>query len=156
MRLWRISTHASFDGEGAWRLGGRWSRPGTAVIYAAATFALATLELLVHLDRRRVNASVFAHYADIPDDVPVERVDDARLPPGWDRYPASEALQDIGTRWAAAATTLLLAVPSAVLRLAPALVPEERNYLLNAAHPAFSAVRVRSVRVALDPRRWTR
>lgn len=152
MRLWRLSTHASFDGVGARRFGGRWNHAGTTVIYAAASLALATLEFLVHLDRRYTPATVIAHYADVPDDATTERITEDRLPSGWDVHPAPEALRDIGTAWVGAGRTMLLAVPSAVLGVGPALVPTERNYLLNPAHKEFARVRVGSVRVRLDPR----
>lgn len=154
MRLWRISAHAGFDGEGARRFGGRWSRPGTAVIYAAATLALAMLEFRMHLDRRRVSVGVFAHYTDVPDEAAVERIDEERLPSGWRSHPAPGALREIGTAWAASASSVLLAVPSAVLRVSPQLVPTERNYLLNPAHADFARIRVGSVKVQLDPRMW--
>ena len=154
MRLWRISAHPNFDGEGARRFGGRWNRPGTAIVYTAATLALATLEFRVHVDRRRIRARVFAHYADVPDDAGVERVNDDRLPANWRAHPTVDELREIGTRWALAGKSVLLAVPSAILRVDPALVPAERNYLLNPAHAEFGRIRVRSVQVELDPRVW--
>ncbi len=154
MRLWRLSAHARFDAQGARRFGGRWNPAGVSVIYTAATLALATLELLVHVDRELVPRHAVAHYVDAPDDVPVERLDAARLPTGWQRYPAPEALQEIGLRWVSAAKSLLLAVPSSVLRVPTDLTPGERNYLVNPAHPDFARLRVRSVRIALDPRMW--
>lgn len=153
MRLWRVSEHP-FDGEGAKRFGGRWNRPGTRVIYAAATLALATLEFLVHVARDAAPAEVVAHYADVPDDVRIERLDDERLPEGWRRYPGPEELQDLGTRWVAAGSALLLAVPSTVLGVPPKLVAAERNYLVNPAHAEFVRVRTRAVRLSLDPRMW--
>ena len=44
-----------------------------------------------------------------------------------------EELQDFGTAWVEASTAML-AVPSAV-------IPDERNYLLNPAHPDFKRFR---------------
>lgn len=154
MRLWRVSAHAKFDGEGARRFGGRWNRPGTSVIYAAATLALATLEFLVHVARDAAPAEVAAHYADIPDDVALDRLDDERLPDGWRRYPAPEELQDLGTQWVTAGSSLLLSVPTAVLGVPPQVVVAERNYLVNPAHADFARVRARAVRLSLDPRMW--
>lgn len=53
-KAWRIvkRSHASsaFDGEGAWRYGGRWNSPGTRVVYCSANLSLAALETLVHLN----------------------------------------------------------------------------------------------------------
>jgi RES domain-containing protein len=154
MRLWRLSKHAAFDGEGARRHGARWSSPGVAVVYAAASLALAMLEFIVRLDRSRDAGTVFVHYADVPDDASVETLREDRLPNAWDAYPAPVALRDIGTSWALSRASALLSVPSAVLRVNARLVPAERNYLLNPAHPEFARIRVRSVSVQLDPRTW--
>lgn len=143
-----------FRGELARKYGARWNRPGTDVIYAAATLALATLEFFVHLDRRRIPSQLAAHVAEIPGDVAIERVDLAALPVGWERYPGSVELQDIGTRWAARRSSLLLAVPTAVLPVPRDLIPAEVNYLIDPSHPDFGRVGVRTVRYELDPRMW--
>lgn len=154
MRVWRISSHQTFDGEGARRFGGRWNRPGTTIVYAAATLALAMLEFRVHFDRRRIRPPVYAHYADVPDDAGVERVSEDRLPANWRAHPTTDELREIGTSWAQAGKSVLLAVPSAILRVDPKLVPAERNYLLNPAHAEFARIRVGAVQIELDPRMW--
>jgi RES domain-containing protein len=64
---------------------------------------------------------------DVPDDVEIERIDAAALPPGWRRYPAPEKLQQVGNEWLEQQRTLVLQVPSAV-------IPKEHNYLLNPDH----------------------
>ena len=55
---WRIvkARYAAqaFTGEGARTYGGRWNSPGGAVVYVSGSLALATLELLVHLQSREV------------------------------------------------------------------------------------------------------
>ena len=38
-----------FDGEGAFRYGGRWSSPGTRVAYTAEHLSLAMIEYFVHI-----------------------------------------------------------------------------------------------------------
>ena len=48
--------------------------------------------------------------------------------------PPPEALAELGSGWISAARTAVLSVPSAV-------VPRERNYLLNPAHPDFGKIR---------------
>ncbi len=154
MRLWRISAHGSFDGEGARRFGGRWNRPGTAVVYAAATLALAMLEFLVHLDRSRSAVAVFAHYADVPDGASVKTVNADQLHSSWHAYRAPDALKDIGTDWARSMSSAVLSVPAAVLRVPSGLVTAERNFLINPAHADFTRIRVHSVRIRLDPRMW--
>lgn len=152
MRLWRVSGRRAFDGQGASEQGGRWNRPGTAVIYAAASLALATLEFFVHLTRARRPAQVVAHLIDVPDDVEERTIALGDLPEDWDGYPGPVDLRDIGTSWAAARSTLLLSVPTAVLRIDRALIPSERTYLINPAHSAFSRVTARAETLSLDPR----
>jgi RES domain-containing protein len=39
----------AFSGEGACIAGGRWNRPGDAVVFASASLALAAMETFVHL-----------------------------------------------------------------------------------------------------------
>jgi RES domain-containing protein len=49
-------------------------------------------------------------------------------------------------RWVESATHPVLSVPSAI-------VPEERNYLLNPAHPGFSLIAIgRPAAYRIDPR----
>ena len=64
-RAWRIVRedhgYTAFDGEGAWRFGGRWNSRGTRTVYTSATLSLAALETLVHL-----NPPVAFKYVAIP------------------------------------------------------------------------------------------
>ncbi len=136
MRVWRLCKrrHAALDGEGARRAGGRWNRRGTAVVYASESLSLAALELLVHCDPALLPDDLVAVAAEIPDALRVERVEEKTLPRNWRAYPAPESLARIGTDWAASMRSPVLAVPSAV-------VPRERNFLLNPSHPEFRRVR---------------
>lgn len=148
MRVWRLCRrkHAAFDGEGARLAGGRWNRRGTAVVYVSETLSLAALEYLVHLDLALAPDDLVSVPADIPDTLPVARLEAADLPRGWRRYPAPEALARLGADWAAARRTAVLFVPSAV-------VPQERNLILNPAHPDFPKIRVGAPgRFSFDPR----
>lgn len=137
MRLWRLCKrrHAAFDGQGARLSGGRWNRRGTAVVYTSETLSLAALELLVHCDPSLLPSDLVEIAAELPEGLAVERVEIAGLPRAWRRYPAPDALAQIGTDWARAASSAALSVPSVV-------VPRERNVLLNPAHPDFRRVRV--------------
>jgi len=136
VRVWRLckKAHAAFDGEGASRAGGRWNRRGTAVVYASQTLSLAALELLVHADPALLPNDLVAVPAEVPEALAVESVDAGALPRDWRRTPAPEALADLGTAWARSGRTSVLSVPSA-------LVPGERNFLLNPAHPDFRRIR---------------
>lgn len=137
MKLWRLCKrrHAAFDGEGARLAGGRWNRPGTAIVYTSETLSLAALELLAHCDPALLPADLVAIAAELPDALAPERLDAAGLPRNWRRYPAPDALGQIGTDWARRLSSVALSVPSV-------LVPRERNVLLNPAHADFRAIRV--------------
>lgn len=129
---WRITTarfaDTAFSGEGARLYGGRWNPKGWEVVYTAESQSLALLELMVQDDPLR------AHYvlisAEIPAEVAQTRIEAAQLPAEWRTIGARDVLQDLGAAWLQAAATAVLSVPSAV-------VPAERNYLLNPRHPDF-------------------
>ena len=53
------------------------------------------------------------------------------LPVNWRRMLAYSELQRLGSEWYERREALILEVPSAV-------VPKERNYIINAEHPDFS------------------
>jgi RES domain-containing protein len=118
------------------------------MVYSSGSLSLAALELFVHVDIDTVPGELVAIQADIPDSLTIEIVKIESLPRDWRRYPAPEALKDIGTAWASKAATAILSVPSAV-------IPEERNYLLNPAHRDFKRIRVRKpAAFRFDPRMW--
>ena len=148
MKVWRLCKrrHAAFDGEGARLAGGRWNRAGTAVVYTSEALSLAALELLVHGDPGLLPADLVAIAAELPEGIAPERVDSGSLPKNWRRYPAPDALGQIGTDWARRLSSVALSVPSV-------LVPRERNVLLNPAHADFRAIRVgKPEPFSFDPR----
>jgi RES domain-containing protein len=83
---------------------------------------------------------------EIPGDAPLETIDAAQLPKNWSSYPAPARLAQIGTSWAKGGRTLVLVVPSAVVR-------GEENVLLNPAHARMADVKiVDAVPFGFDPR----
>jgi RES domain-containing protein len=136
MRVWRIARerYDPLSGEGARLYGGRWNSPGRPVVYTAGHAALAVLEALVWTDPE-----------DLPDDLrlyeleltgrprpAVLRVED--LPADWTAVGSAACIQ-AGDRWLSEGTRLALWVPSAIL-------PEERNLLINPLHAGAAALRV--------------
>jgi RES domain-containing protein len=116
------------------------------MIYTSASLSLAALEILVHCEPVLLPADLVAIPADIPASVAIEPVDESRLPPEWSRMPPPDVLAELGRGWLADARTPVLSVPSAV-------VPRERNYLLNPAHPDFSRIKKGAPEAfSLDPR----
>ena len=147
--LWRVvkRLHAAtaFDGKAAQRFGGRWNSPGRRAVYASATKSLAVLEVLVHLDVGRPLPRFVAFAFDV-DDALVDRLAVTQLPRDWRTGHGLLGTQQLGDAWLAAAATLALAVPSAIM-------PEESNYLLNPAHAAFGRLRFgRPMAFLLDAR----
>ena len=141
MDVWRIclARHArngaaAFSGEGSRLYGGRWNSKGVSVVYASSTLSLAALEFLVHADIGRLAsvdlASCVAH---CPDDISTESVSVDRLPGGWRSAPAPRALSRIGDAWVRSLRSAVLLVPSAI-------VPNEKNVLINPAHPDASRI----------------
>ncbi len=55
-----------FDGEGAYRYGGRWSSPGTRLTYTSEHQSLAMLEYFVHLDPEDAPDDLVLAMADVP------------------------------------------------------------------------------------------
>ncbi len=150
MRVWRITTtaHAAFEGKGARRYGSRWTPKGVAVVYTSATLSLAALERFVHTDPDLEPADLIAVPVDTDDSTPVQSLDMASLPVDWRTYPAPESLARLGADWVTEARTAILEVPSAV-------VPHERNYLLNPAHLDFQRLLIGpSEPFSFDPRMW--
>ena len=148
MQVWRLarSVYPTLDGEGARRYGGRWNAPGTPVVYAAASLSLAALELLVHLNPDQLPGDLMAYAIDIPDGLAVQRIVVEDLPDGWDRRAEDAELRRRGQAWASAGDAPVLDVPSAV-------IPEERNVLINPRHPDVSYVTITHERpFTFDPR----
>jgi RES domain-containing protein len=150
--VWRIGSiryaDQAFSGEGARLYGGRWNHRGTRVVYTSATLSLAALELFVHLDTDLIPEHLVAVSAEIPSDLRVDELQSGDLPAAWRSYPAPERLQDLGTRWLLEERTAVLSVPSAV-------VPSERNFLLNPAHRDFARILTHEPRpFRFDPRMW--
>lgn len=150
MRVWRICRrrYRRFDGEGARLYGGRWNHRGTSLVYTSGSLSLAALELFVHVDTDLAPAGLIAIPADIPVDLKFEAVDPEKLPKNWRDYPAPEALKSIATGWLERSASAVLEVPSAV-------IPTERNYLLNPKHADFTRIRIDDpIPFAFDPRMW--
>lgn len=133
LTAWRIVkarfVAVALEGEGARRFGGRWNSPGTPMVYAAGSRALAALEMLVHLE----SGELLQHYRLIGvtfDDTMVKSLDRKLLPANWRRRPTPRSVRAIGDTWIGPAESVVLRVPSVI-------VPGESNFLLNPVHRDF-------------------
>ena len=133
--VWRITTArfaaTAFSGEGARLYGGRWNPKGVEMVYTAESRSLALLEMMVQDAPLRARYVLIA--AQWPETLSITSVGVADLAADWRLINRRDALQRIGRDWLAQGRSAVLAVPSAVL-------PAERNYLLNPRHPDFSRI----------------
>ncbi len=119
-----------FNGEGSYRYGGRWSAPGTRIVYTAEHLSLAMIEYLVHLDPNHPPKDLMLARAQVADDLPKLQLTAEELPCDWQDYPAPESLVLIGGKFVLKGEAAVLIIPSAV-------APTENNWLLNPQHPDF-------------------
>jgi RES domain-containing protein len=126
------SRYPANDGAGASQYGGRWNHKGTSVIYTAESRALCALEVLASADE--LADDYVATPIELTSGIAIMVTDVGDLPAGWNANEPLDATRDIGTNWAAGLATAVLSVPSAV-------IPQERNYILNPAHTDFARIR---------------
>jgi RES domain-containing protein len=135
-----------FDGEGSYQYGGRWSSPGTRLSYTSEHQSLVMLEYFVHLEASDPPSDLVLASADIPDDLPRERIEAGKLPANWRETPALAELARLGDDFAQSGEGCLLIVPSA-------LVPSESNWLINPLHEEFRKITIRETEPLIyDPR----
>jgi RES domain-containing protein len=135
----------AFDGEGARLYGGRWNSPGTRVVYAAESVALALLEIVLHARSTDLLAS-YSLFSVRFDDALVQAVSPESLPHGWRAFPPLPSTQAIGDAWAHHGASAVLRVPSVTF-------DQECHYLLNPAHRDFPGIALGEPRqLVVDPR----
>lgn len=137
IHVWRLTrrVHAArprdaYSGAGAERAGGRWNEAGTRAAYAASTRSLAALEYLANVDPEELpNDLVFVGATFEEHDLVV-----GHPPDGWDSLDAPAA-RSYGQEWLRSGRSLVLAIPSAIVRA-------ERNYVINPQSARVKALRV--------------
>jgi len=152
VRLFRLARRpfvqvsgGAFSGEGAYLAGSRWNTPGHRMAFAAESESLATLEYLVHATSESFFHETVLVIAEL-DDRYITAFDAAALPKDWRSFPPAHGTQRIGDEWLAAGASAALQVPSAV-------VPRERNVLINPRHLDFGKLEVLAIEEwGLDPR----
>lgn len=152
--MWRIAidtpdyTADDLTGAGAKVTGGRWNRPGTALLYCAENIALACLETFVHVKSAGLPLNRYLVRIEIPDAIwsAAAKVAVTTAPIGWDALPTGKVSLDAGDAWVASGVSALLLVPSVI-------VPEEQNVLINPLHADTKDITVTKLRKWLyDPR----
>jgi RES domain-containing protein len=111
--------------------------------YTSTSRPLAVLEMLVHVTRESVPEDIVL----IPVDVPAALITELETPPeNWNALPFGDPGRRAGDKWAFEKKSVALLVPSAVL-------PAERNLLINPLHPDFSKLKIHAPELhAIDRR----
>jgi len=89
------------------------------------------LEILVHLRKPKDYELYWVKF----DESLAQELAVQNLPRNWDVEPPTSDTQEIGDNWVLGASSAVLSVPSAV-------VPEERNYILNPRHTDFKHIQI--------------
>lgn len=136
MIAWRLSKakHGNdLSGTGAAINGGRWNNKDFPALYLGENPAICCLEHFVNASGPPSTGMVLTQI-ELPEGDGLYWEPDA-LPQGWDSKPADNPSMDFGTAWLKSARHLGLIVPSAVL-------PVQKNLVINPRHPAWSDIKV--------------
>jgi RES domain-containing protein len=90
---------------------------------------------MVHLPLSLMPDDTGISSIEIPDNIIPREILIPDLPANWQSWPAPSELAELGTKWALSNETLLLRVPSAVVR-------HEFNILINPSHPDMKQVTI--------------
>lgn len=132
MNIWRLTTRdnitEAFDGQGAFKYGGRWNSKGTKLVYCSDSISLAILENLVHFD---IDIAPPLYLFEI--EIENKQV---YLDPKLKQLLSNERrTKQYGDEWVFSLKSLALEIPSAV-------VNREKNYLLNPEHTCFKKIKI--------------
>jgi len=124
-RLFRRQ-YSPADATGAYLTGGRWNPKGILMLYASSTLSLACLEILVHIKEPRlpvdhgwVKIEIPAGLIDKPFPLPTAADENLR--------------RKLGSTWIRTGRRPVIKTPSAI-------IPAEKNFLINPQRPAFGAL----------------
>jgi RES domain-containing protein len=136
MHVYRLckAKYPPLDDYGAYLYGGRWNSPGRAVIYAAASRALAALEFLTGVERHTALGPLQMVAIEVPNGK-INSLKQDEIPKNWRTYPAGYSTKMLGDLWIQKAESLCLTVPSVI-------IPEEYNVLINPQHADFKNVKI--------------
>jgi RES domain-containing protein len=143
---WRIAdpeyaktTPEMLSGEGGYLFGGRWNTKGHRVVYLGGNLSTASMEMLVHLDSVAV-LDLYNKMEVYFNDDHILQIDPDDLPIDWGDSSMAPTTQLIGDDWLDNNESLILQVPSVVVR-------GEFNYLLNPLHPDFKDIETSDITV---------
>ncbi len=136
MILYRFS-HSKYagelSGEGAKLRGGRWNPVGLPVVYTSENISLALLEILTNASSLQELQMIRLTEIDIPGTPERHEIKLQNLKKNWQLD--FDYTQWMGQEIIRSGQSLLVQCPSAI-------VPREKNYLINPAHPDFKKIKV--------------
>jgi RES domain-containing protein len=127
----------------------RWNDNGQYIIYAAQSRSLACLENLVHRNGVGVDSDFSTIIINIPDRLERYEIFIKDLPLGWNEPTESGFLicRKFTQNWLRLQTSAVLFVPSAI-------IPEEKNILINPNHKDFDKITIKSVESFIFDKRF--
>jgi RES domain-containing protein len=135
--IWRIEktkyAAVASKGDGARIAGGRWTSPGLPAIYCAEHLSLAILEVLVHAPDPNQREVPRIRFRIRLDRALIEGVPEKQIPPDFSPRTPYAVTRAFGDAWLLSERRPALSVPSAI-------VPMERNFILNPRHPDFAKI----------------
>ena len=125
----------------------RWNSSGIFMIYAASTCSLACLENLVHRNGFGNDADYSLLTISFPDSVSTLEIDLKDLPKNWNDITENGHLicRVIGDNWIRNQKSAVLLVPSAI-------IPDEKNVLINPNHRDFKKIKYKVFPFEFDKR----
>ncbi len=130
MELFRIAAEKYSSKIQASGSPNRWNKKGEYVIYTGSSRSLSTLELIVHRNFIKPEIHYKVMIISISNADLIKTIDIDALPNNWRKFEAYAKLQEIGSEWYNSKESLILKVPSAI-------IPKERNYIINTEHQDF-------------------
>ena len=149
MKIYRVTKKEfvkDLSGEGARLYGGRWNKKGRSMLYFSEHLSLCVLEMLTRIDFEFLSEDYAFIEVEIPEKLIIPSTKVTSISKNWRADPPTVATQDYGSKWLSLETNFALSVPSAVL-------PNERNILVNPNHKLISKLKItNSGKLDLDPR----
>ncbi len=120
MLIYRITKEQyleNFSGlGGSYEDGARWNMPGTPVLYFGLSAAVVMLEMANYTSTpRMVPPSFRLGVYEIPENTPIDRLEQTDWPEDWSQFPYSESTQAIGDQWLREGQKFGLIVPSCAI-----------------------------------------
>ncbi|MBL7783197.1 MAG: RES domain-containing protein [Saprospiraceae bacterium] len=134
-RLTKEQYKYDLSGKGSEITGGRWNSKGVAVLYTSFNRALCMAEVLVHQPAGKLSSDFWLTSIECPQEILSHEVNINDLPDNWRIFPPPLGLKAIGDSFILEQKNAGLIVPSAV-------VPGEKNLLLNPKHPDFCNIQI--------------